>query len=269
MRVITWEEFIQGAAGKNTAATIGVFDGYHRGHQKLVDAIVQRQPINSGILITFKDNPKKVLHHLTFKGDIYTRQMKLELFSATTVEFCVLIDFSKNFGTLSGADFIGFLAKSGVRRVCVGPNFRCGHKMDTDVEKLSGICPPLGIDVEIVSPVLYNGHAVSSSRIRNAILEGNLEDAKVMLGRIYAVPVIMPEVQTEIVGRNTGIPLDKSVILPPPGRYLVMVNSITVKAAPILVEGVLDSGELSVASSVALDHPKIRSIAFMKLLSKG
>ena len=217
MTVIDWNEFIDPSNRKNWAVSIGVFDGLHVGHRKLVSQVLALEPGLTSAIITFRENPKKILRPQSFKGCIFGLQEKIESLSDMGVNTCVLIDFSLNFGTLSGASFVSFLESAGTRHISIGPNFRCGHKMDTNAQSLTGIGESFGIEVNIVSPVLYAGHPVSSSRIRNAILEGALNEAATMLGRHHSIAL-------SSVRRDKGsfeAVAEESVILPPDGDYEV------------------------------------------------
>lgn len=165
--------------------------------------------------MTFLESPKKILRPASFKGDLISREAKLEGFAARGVDFCVLIDFSADFGTLSGVDFLQALKGAGTEFLAVGPDFRCGHRQDTDVHALGEICGRLGMEAEIVGPVLYSGHPVSSSRIRHAVTEGRLHDAERMLGRHYGVE-LMPPANAET--GHARFPAGR--VLPPSGTYV-------------------------------------------------
>ena len=173
------------------------------------------------VVITFRDNPKRILHPQAYKGSIFSLGQKLDAFAAAGIDACVLIDFSQNFGTLSGAEFLSLLAHAGVKFVCVGPNFRCGHRMDTNAQTLVAICRKLGMEAEIVAPVMHSGHPVSSSRIRNAILEGRLDEAEAMLGRPHIVEVEPADANHE---KGFALKVAADAVLPPAGVYRIVIN---------------------------------------------
>ena len=220
MNIIAWADFISSSSSVPLAATIGVFDGVHRGHRKLVETVLSKGPALRSAVLTFSENPKKILHPQTYKGCLFSLEQKIDTFGALGVDACVLIDFSLNFGTLSGAEFLFFLAKAGVRFICVGPNFRCGHKMDTNAQALAEISGKLGMAAEIVEPVMSGGHPVSSSRIRNAVLEGRLGEATQMLGRPHTV---LARFEPSGEGKLSVAEIPE-VVLPPPGLYKVVLD---------------------------------------------
>jgi riboflavin kinase/FMN adenylyltransferase len=186
MRVTEWDDFIHGADGgeKGLAVTIGVFDGVHRGHQALIQRILA-QDLHS-VVITFKQNPKKVLNAHNFAGDIYSLEEKLAIFEQMGVEETALIDFSGNFSKLSGREFVNLLkTRRAIRFLAVGSNFRCGYRLDTDAAALRNMAGKEDIRTELVCPVMEGRHSVSSSRIRAAIRAGDLKGAELLLGRPY------------------------------------------------------------------------------------
>ena len=221
MKTIPWPEFIASVAAPDYAVSIGVFDGVHLGHVRLIEKIVAKKPTMVAAAVTFAQNPKKLLHTQSFKGNVFNLDQKLEAFSRQGLDACILIDFSMDFGTLSGAEFLSNLARGGTKYVCVGPNFRCGHKMDTNAHAMAHIAESLGMKVEIVDPVMFSGHPISSSRIRNSILEGKLSEARRMLNRPHFLMV--SSMRSE---KSDGVFLEfeDDAVLPPMGRYLVSID---------------------------------------------
>jgi len=229
MTILSWAEFIATRELAPLSVTIGVFDGVHLGHRRLLDTVLSKSPSMKSSVITFKDNPKKVLHPQSFKGSIFSMEQKLDVFRTAGIDACVLIDFSQNFGTLSGAEFLSLLANAGVKFLCVGPNFRCGHRMDTNAQALAEISRRLGMEAEIAEPVLYGSHPVSSSRIRNAIVEGRLSEAADMLGRPHKVELeAVTDRQADASGGMALRPT-ADALLPPEGNYRVVVETATGK----------------------------------------
>jgi len=254
MRIMNWADFIATRDYAPLSVTIGVFDGVHRGHQRLMDRVLSRRPAMKAAVITFRDNPKKILRPQSFKGSIFMLDQKIDAFEAAGFDVCVLIDFSQNFGTLSGAEFLSLLANAGVKFVCVGPNFRCGHKMDTNAQALAEICGKLGVEARIEDPVLSGGHPVSSSRIRNAILEGRIAEAAEMLGRPYVVEIGKIE---SLSSGGFSLQAAEDALLPPAGAYEVVLDPSTGNESRknVRVEGgtiIAASGEARGAKRVAI-----------------
>jgi riboflavin kinase/FMN adenylyltransferase len=237
MTIKTWDEFVGSEpvflSGRSAtialAATVGVFDGLHLGHQALVQKVLAQEPAMKSCVVTFTQNPKDVLRKSSFKGNIFSLDQKIDSLAAIGVDLCVLIDFSPDFGKHSGEEFVRSLYSSGVRFLCVGPNFRCGHNMDTSAADLPAMGQAIGMQVAILDPVMYKGFPVSSSRVRKAILEGNLEEVRAMLGRPYEVWLRTEDVENVDRGRDESDEVcfryDPDVVLPPDGAYSVGIQS--------------------------------------------
>lgn len=287
MKVLTWDEFIhdgsctsssdnqeQQRGGQPLAATIGVFDGIHLGHRRLMDSVLARKPGMIATVITFKDSPKKILHPQNFKGDIFSLERKIQVFDRAGFDLCVLIDFSRNFGTLSGAEFLGFLAAAQVKFLCIGPNFRCGHKMDTNAQMLVKVCAGLGVEATIAEPVLYNGHPVSSSRIRNAILEGRMGEATDMLGRPHEVDVIrFRDGSSTIRSKDCIFEAVPGSLLPPEGSYRIVVDpdGSSFLALARVEDGCVAIGDPDTGSALCEESPgegATRRLAFLHVVSQ-
>jgi riboflavin kinase/FMN adenylyltransferase len=192
VRILAWEEYVGGGLsdsleGRPFAATIGVFDGLHIGHRELVKRVLGKPGLASAVL-TFKENPKRILSPHTHQGELSTLDQKLGLIESMSVDFCVLIDFSGDFSKLPGRRFLSILRDSGrLGFLAVGSDFRCGRGLDTDASAIRSFCEESSIGIELVEAIHWAGHAVSSSRIRKAITEGRLDDARAMLGRPYEI----------------------------------------------------------------------------------
>jgi len=197
LRVIKWPEFIgDSPPGFCSAMAIGVFDGVHLGHQALIERIVRRGP--NPTLVTFRENPKKVLWRIAgagtsgqYRGDLYSLKQKMEIFDSLGVRFLVLIDFSEKFSKLEGREFLDLLGNKGkMVFLAIGDNFRCGFRQDTDAELARKMNEEKGIPTELIPPV-YSGVSgnkpVSSSFIRQAVLAGNLKLASELLGRNFSL----------------------------------------------------------------------------------
>jgi riboflavin kinase / FMN adenylyltransferase len=192
VRILTWEAYVDGglpgiSCERPFAATIGVFDGLHIGHQELIKRILGRSGLDS-VVLTFKENPKRILSPHTHPGELSTLDQKLELIESMSVDFCVLIDFSGDFSKLPGRRFLSILKDRGrLGFLAVGSDFRCGRGLDTGASDIRSFCEEFSVGIELVESIRWAGYAVSSSRIRKAIIEGRLEDAQAMLGRPYEI----------------------------------------------------------------------------------
>jgi FAD synthase len=181
--IIAWNDLIAGSAWREeSAVTIGVFDGVHRGHRALLDRITGG-PYQS-VAVTFSVSPRQFFHKDSYSGDVITLERKLELFTDAGLDACVLIDFSDDFSKITGKTFIERLSRAvNMRRIVVGSDFHCGYRNDTDAAVLERLAREAGIACEIVLPIMEGGLPVSSSRIRHAIASGDRALAEALLGR--------------------------------------------------------------------------------------
>ena len=186
MRQINWDDLeslykdsklkAELTGGKKIALTIGVFDGLHRGHQALITKITQKAPEFLPVVITFRNNPKQT-------EDIISFEEKMALLDGFGIALAVIIDFSQYFSKIKGRVFLETLNKY----LCpayigLGVNFHCGYNRDTDAETFKALALGLGIEAEIIPPVMEGGLPVSSSRIRAALKKGKTEEAALLLG---------------------------------------------------------------------------------------
>ncbi len=227
MFVLSWEELvssglphslIHGASPLGCAATIGVFDGVHLGHRQLLTA-VRAQETAFSTVVTFSQNPKATTRSTSYGGVLSTLDQKLESFAGEGIDLVILIDFSNNFSRMSGKEFIGLLKdRARLQYLAVGQDFRCGYRLDTDVNGLVRLSAELDFSVDVIPPFTEGGRVVSSTRIRAAVAAGRLVEARSLLGRNYeldvrAAPITPGSEEPEIVVHST------KQVLPPPGRY--------------------------------------------------
>jgi riboflavin kinase/FMN adenylyltransferase len=245
MRILAWNEVRESRQGEPPlAAAVGVFDGLHLGHMRLMREVLDRDGCARGA-VTFRENPKKVLRPSSFHGDIFTLDQKLATLSELGLDLCVLIDFSGDFSKLAGKDFLSLLRdRFNLRFLAVGANFRCGHRLDTDAAGIQDFFSGIGVETRILEPICAGGRPVSSSRIRTAIRDGRLEEARALLGR---------EFELDLAGA-TFIPAGDSIrirpvagqVEPPPGSYR---GKLSVDGAYRQVSMSYANGEWSLRSS--------------------
>ena len=232
LQIIDWDdmqkELSEDDESAGSAMTIGVFDGVHTGHVELINRVVLQGPIPT--IVTFRENPKKVVSTASFKGDIYTLNQKIALFERLGIKRVILIDFNLNFSKLTGREFFRLLAEQGkMVFLAVGGNFRCGYQKDTDADHIKEMNKARGIPTEVVEPVSAADGPVSSSRIKSAIISGDMKKAAVLMGR--KVELDLSDLQSAGFRRDdsesNGLVFDlKAVnrIVPANGKYPVIIN---------------------------------------------
>jgi riboflavin kinase/FMN adenylyltransferase len=230
MRVLDWDQFTAGTLDRESAMTIGVFDGVHVGHQALLERVVRRDLLP--VIISFRRNPKE--RKRGWEGDIYTLDQKLDIFRRLGAALTVLIDFSADFSKLGGKEFFDLLKSRGrLSYLAVGDNFRCGYRLDTGAAVIKKMNEADNIPTDVIPPVIRGSFPVSSSRIRAAIARGDLAEAAALLGRNVEVDLAgFPSVPAP--GGVVFKPLPGR-ILPPGGRYGARVGGE--KTEVVLEEG--------------------------------
>ena len=178
----------------------------------------------STLVVTFRDNPKKLLNP-KYPGDLMTWNEKVRALADAGVDQAVVIDFSPAFSTIPGRDFFLALKKSFVfSKLVLGWNFTFGRDSATTAADLGWLADP-ETRLTILPPFSVEGRVVSSSEVRKAIVEGNLAGARTLMGRPYALPLEPPfrwdggrcAVARSVVGK----------LLPPPGTYPVRLDGRT------------------------------------------
>jgi riboflavin kinase/FMN adenylyltransferase len=220
LKVLSWDEFSNSQHREITlAAAVGVFDGLHRGHTELIGRVLNRDEAVKAV-VTFRENPKKVLRPASYHGDLSTLEQKLEKLEALGLDLCVLIDFSGDFSKLSGRKFLSVLKESGnLRFLAVGFDFRCGHRLDTGAEDIKAFYETQTVETELLGAVHWAGHPISSSRIRKAVVEGRLDDASAMLG--YPYEVDLRRMTKVFTGESAVYAVSGEQVQPPYGKYSV------------------------------------------------
>ena len=176
---------------RRVVASIGNYDGVHLGHQAILRLVVDdaRRRGLPAMLITFDPHPASVLAPERRPRLLQTRRQKLDRLQDTGLTDLLLLEFNEDLAALSGEQFFdGLLSpRLSVATIHVGENFRFGRARAGDLDLLRRIGVRLGFDVNGVAPVLLDETTISSSAIRTAIAEGNVELACKMLGRPFSI----------------------------------------------------------------------------------
>lgn len=229
MTEVAWENLDGEYADRPTALTVGVFDGLHAGHQELIARVVDSDWLSA--VVTFERHPTEVLLHDTIPGFIMSLRQRRTALRALGVDLSVLIDFDERFRLMPGAEFLRALSGSfDLRRLVVGHDFRCGYRLDTDVDGIRAFFQRTETEVIDVGPVARDEDPVSSTRIRRLILDGELAAAARLLGRPYTLDISDEQVEVDgdrsyVVKGPGGLLPESRQLLPPAGHYEVELAS--------------------------------------------
>jgi riboflavin kinase/FMN adenylyltransferase len=204
---------------------IGFFDGLHRGHARVIAAAQRRADAQAGQawVMTFDPHPAVVLNPDAAPRLLTTLGHKLRLFERVQVEGCMVVPFTKTFAQHSPETFVRTLANNApqLSDLFVGLNWRFGKDRQGDVALLKTLAREHGIGVTTVPYSKHRGEPISSTRIRSAIMAGDLDIAAAMQGRPFSV--IGTIARGQQMGRELGYPTanveTRDVLMPPYGIY--------------------------------------------------
>lgn len=195
--------------GEGSVVAIGKFDGVHLGHRAILDRVGEAAGSHglASAVFTFTNNPLSQLMPESCPSPLMSPEQRLEQFEAAGLDVCAMVDFDAALAAMPADEFIAeiLVERLRARRVCLGGDFRFGHLGVGDADLLRARGAEHGFAVEVVDWVTVPGFGqVSSSRIREAVLAGEIEAAAAMLGR-------PPAVRGEVVrgdarGRELGFP---------------------------------------------------------------
>jgi riboflavin kinase/FMN adenylyltransferase len=188
VKVVEWADIANARGGERVALTFGVFDGIHRGHRALFDLLEENGGGATPAVFTFRENPQRYLRPATYMGDVLSVRQKLERLEAYGVELTVLADFDESFRRMSGSAFLGRLMEAfDIAYAAVGPDFHCGRNMDTDARAVARYFAAHGVRVDIARAVYHNSSPVSSTRIRQAVADGDFDAVRELLGGSFVL----------------------------------------------------------------------------------
>lgn len=230
-----------------SVVTTGTFDGVHIGHQVIIKRIneLAREVDGESILITFHPHPRKVLYPDTLGKDIKminTQREKIAMLETTGLDRLVIMPFTKEFANTSSDEFIRkiLVEKLRIKKSVVGFNHFFGFNKEGNYEQLTALGMELGFGVEEIPEQDIQNETVSSTKIRKAIQEGNIQRANAYLNHIYLMMGTMVEAGsliTEATQRTTFMmPAEEpEKLLPSEGMYAVRIKRphLNIKAVAI------------------------------------
>ncbi len=219
----------------NPVVAIGVFDGFHRGHRRLIREVARRARTINGksLILTFHPHPAKLLRKSP--PLLTTTSQKLSLISSCGVDLCVVSRFSLAFAQMEPEDFVKerLVKRLGIKEIVVGEGYRFGRRRRGTIETLRRLGKVYNFKAREVKALRIGKEIVSSTKIRTLIKKGELTRASLLLGRPFS---IMGRVQRgSSRGRRIGWPTANIMpfhkLFPPYGAYAVLV-----KVAPHFAE---------------------------------
>ena len=202
---------------RNAVATVGSYDGVHRGHRVLIDEVVRRAKECDGesVLLTFEPHPRITLGNDEGLSLLSTFEEKCRLLELVGIDYVVVIPFDEAFSRLSREEFIDnyLVGKLGIKQLVVGYNHHFGHNKEGDH---SFLVEHGALQVVQVAQYTDNGGKISSTVIRKAMADGDMALACQLLGHTYII--------RGMADADGVVATDKYKLLPTDGRYACTIN---------------------------------------------
>lgn len=228
MKVLSSLSDITVTAGKPVplGVTIGNFDGVHLGHRQLLGRI-REDCFKKGLafaVVTFVPHPQKILQPEKEHFLLNSYERRRSLLSSLGVDYLVELPFTRDFSTLTPEEFMGkHLTIEGVKSLYLGYDFAFGANKQGGHDLALEYCRPRGIHVEIQPKYQVEGEVVSSTRVRDLLLEGSVDQASKFLARNFQLEGVV--IKGEGRGKKIGFPtaniqVSTDLIVPRNGVYV-------------------------------------------------
>lgn len=214
---------------ENTFLTLGTFDGVHLGHQKIIDKLIRKTKSAGGrnFLITFDPHPRNVISKNTDFKILSTPAEKAVVLEKLGIMNLLVINFTKEFSQLSAEEFFKdyIIDRIGVKDIIIGYDHHFGKGRGGDESTLRDMGRQYGFGVETVDAFRSEGQIISSTKIRKALVDGEIKTANSYLGRNYEFSGSV--IEGDKRGRELGFPTanikleNEFKLLPALGIYLV------------------------------------------------
>lgn len=209
---------------------LGSFDGLHLGHLSLIYKVIEETKKNGGrsMVYTFKNHPRTLINKANAPKLLMDNDEKIKVLEENGIDIVCFQEFNDEFMKITPEEFVKLLIeKFNAKGLVVGFNYKFGYKNSGNIELLKRLQEKYKYELYVMEPCTYKDEVISSTRIRNAIEDGNVEEAHKMLGQPYALKGKV--VHGREIGRTIGFPTanlyyDKKFILPSEGVYYTNIE---------------------------------------------
>ncbi len=232
---------------KSAVLTVGTFDGVHLGHKKIIERLTRAASDLGGesVILTFFPHPRMVLYPQDNSLKLLTSiEEKSALLEKAGVDHLIVHPFTKDFSRLSAMEFIRDLMVNtlGMKKIVIGYNHQFGRNREGTFDQLMEMSPIHKFAVEEIPEQDVNQLAISSTKIRNALLVGDVDTANALLGYDYFIDGIV--VKGDEIGKQLGYPTANLSVL---GEYKLIpadgIYAVRVRVAEKQYEGMLYIGK--------------------------
>ncbi len=220
---------------ESTVMTMGTFDGIHLGHRKVLSTVASRAKTvgKKSALVTFRPHPLTILSPKRAPLLLTTHQEKMDVLDRCGIDYVAFLPFDDKMANCDPADFVRdvLVAEFGLSELVVGYDHRFGKGRLGDANLLQSLGNELEFSLRVMSPIQKDARPISSSRIRKALLSGDVKLARDDLGRAYSL--LGEVIKGKGRGRNLGFPTaniraydvhNEKKLIPCEGVYAVVVE---------------------------------------------
>ncbi|HOV11196.1 MAG TPA: bifunctional riboflavin kinase/FAD synthetase [Bacteroidales bacterium] len=216
-----------------TVVSVGTFDGLHKGHQAIINRLITiaGEKNLASVIVTFDPHPRYALHKDNEKLKLLsTTEEKIEQLASYGVDYACIINFTKEFSRIAYEDFIKYYLVDalGANHIVIGFDHRFGENRSGDHQTLLALKDKYGFEVVEIKALYENNIEISSTKIRNLIQEGSIEQANGLLGYDYNITgTVVSGIKK---GRKLGYPTvnlqvaGAGKLVPAQGVYFVRVE---------------------------------------------
>ncbi len=249
-----FRNFSEYTSQKPLALSLGMFDGVHLGHKSIIDELIKVGGENhlETAVLTFWPHPRFVFNPSENLKLLNTLEEKTFLMEKYNIENLFLKEFDEEFRNLTGEEFVRqiLVDKLHVKYLIIGYDHSFGKNKSGNFELLQKLSEELGFEVEQMEAINIHENNISSTKIRKALLDGNIREANEMLGYSYSVSGTV--VHGKKIGRTIGYPTanietDSIKLLPKKGAYIVEV----------FIKGQQYKGMLSIGTNPTVNGEKL------------
>lgn len=232
--------------------TSGTFDGVHQGHQKILSRLqeISKNVQGETVVLTFWPHPRMIVSEDSQNLQLLsTIDEKIQLFEALGIDHLIITPFTRSFSELSSSEFIQQVLVDciGTKKFVIGYDHRFGRNREGSFEFLKQVAPSYGFDVEEIPRQDIDALAISSTRIRKALLRGEVTEANELLGQPYRFSGLV--VKGKQLGRKLGYPTANVEIKE--NYKLIPINGVY--AIEAVLRGELYKGMLNIGIRPTVD----------------
>lgn len=245
---------------KPVILTTGMFDGLHRAHRELIRRTVQtaREQQGTAIVFTFRNHPLSILAPSYAPRSLMSPERKAWMLEQMGIDILVQMEFSESFASITADEFVRniLIERFMLDKIIVGYDFRFGNLGHGTVENMQALGAELGFAVETLAAIYHEEWTISSTRIRELLVEGRVHQAACLLGRPFDLTGSVRKGHGR--GKELGFPTANLELKP---QYVTPASGVY--AALVQLDGKIHNGMLNIGSSPTFSGTEYRLEVFL------